>query len=101
MNEQRCILSDLYASRIASLHAAKLAMNDRKRALGRVHDSDDWGFVVFPDFHYEPPKFREDGVLYGGLEIAEALRIPINTVSTRLRRARALLGDMLKGEIEA
>ena len=33
-------------------------------------------------------------------EIAEALRIPVNTASTRLRRGRALLGDMLKGDIE-
>ena len=34
-------------------------------------------------------------------ESIDALRIPVNTASTRLRRARALLGDMLKGEIEA
>ena len=53
-----------------------------------------------------PGRYREVIVLYyyedmTMREIAEALRIPINTVSTRLRRARALLGDMLKGEIEA
>ena len=53
-----------------------------------------------------PGRSREVIVLYyyedmTMREIAEALRIPINTVSTRLRRARALLGDMLKGEIEA
>lgn len=92
MNEQRCILSDLYASRIASLHAAKLAMNDRKRALGRVHDSDDWGFVVFPDFHYEPPKFREDGVLYGGLEIAGALRKWLREMPPYVHKDSALGG---------
>ena len=74
MNEDRVILSALYADRIASLHRSKIAMNDVKRRLNRVHDSDDWGFVVFEDFHYEPPKFRESGVLYGGLEIAKALR---------------------------
>ena len=53
-----------------------------------------------------PGKAREVIVLYYYedmtlREIADALRIPVNTASTRLRRARALLGDMLKGEIEA
>lgn len=52
-----------------------------------------------------PGKYREVIVLYYYeemtlREIAEALAIPVNTASTRLRRGRALLGDMLKGEIE-
>lgn len=52
-----------------------------------------------------PGRYREIIVLYYYedmtlREIADALSIPINTVSTRLRRGRALLGDMLKGDIE-
>lgn len=53
-----------------------------------------------------PGKYREVIVLYYYedmkiREIAEALHLPANSVSTRLRRARALLGEALKGEIEA
>ena len=52
-----------------------------------------------------PGRYREIIVLYYFedmtlREIADALRIPINTASTRLRRGRALLGDMLKGAVE-
>ena len=52
-----------------------------------------------------PGRYREVIVLYYYenmtlREIADALRIPVNTASTRLRRGRALLGDMLKGDIE-
>ena len=52
-----------------------------------------------------PGRYREVIVLYYYenmtlREIADALRIPVNTASTRLRRGRALLGDMLKGDIK-
>lgn len=52
-----------------------------------------------------PGKYREVVVLYYYeemklREIAEALELPVNSVSTRLRRARSLLGDALKGEDE-
>ena len=52
-----------------------------------------------------PGRYREVIVLYYYedmtlREIADALRIPVNTASTRLRRGRALLSDMLKGDIE-
>ena len=35
---------------------------------------------------------------YTAREIASMLRVPTPTITTRLRRARALLGDMLEGE---
>ncbi|MDO5376909.1 MAG: sigma-70 family RNA polymerase sigma factor [Clostridia bacterium] len=50
-----------------------------------------------------PGKYREVIVLYyyenmKMREIAEALGLPVNSVSTRLRRARTMLGDMVKGD---
>lgn len=53
-----------------------------------------------------PGKYREVIVLYydQGMkirEIAEALRLPVNSVSTRLRRARALLKKTLGEEVDA
>lgn len=50
-----------------------------------------------------PGKYREVVVLYYYedmriREIAEALSLPVNSVSTRLRRARAMLGDIVKGD---
>ena len=50
-----------------------------------------------------PGKYREVVALYYFenmklREIAELLRLPVHTVSTRLRRARALLADALAGE---
>lgn len=53
-----------------------------------------------------PGKYREVIVLYYDQEmkireIAEVLKIPVNSVSTRLRRARALLRDMLGEEVDA
>ena len=53
-----------------------------------------------------PGKYREVVVLYYFedmklREIAEVLRLPVNSVSTRLRRARALLADMLGEEVDA
>lgn len=53
-----------------------------------------------------PGKYREIIVLYYYQEmkireIAQALRLPVNTVSTRLRRARALLCGMLGEEVDA
>ena len=50
-------------------------------------------------------KYREVVVLYydqnlNVREISQLLRLPVNTVTTRLRRARALLAKELKGEIE-
>ena len=53
-----------------------------------------------------PGKYREVIVLhyYQNMklrEIAEALRLPQNTVSTRLRRAKALLAEALKEEDDA
>lgn len=52
-----------------------------------------------------PGKYREVVVLYYYQdmklrEIAQALRLPVNSVSTRLRRARALLGKSLEGGVE-
>ncbi len=52
-----------------------------------------------------PGLYREVVLLYYDQEmkireIADLLGIPKNSVSTRLRRARALLRDQLKGEIE-
>lgn len=53
-----------------------------------------------------PGKYREIVVLYYYQdmkirEIADMLKIPVNSVSTRLRRARGLLGRTLKGDEEA
>ncbi len=53
-----------------------------------------------------PGKYREVVMLYYDQdmkirEIAEVLRIPANSVSTRLRRARALLEKTLREELEA
>ncbi len=52
-----------------------------------------------------PGKYREVIVLYYDQnmklkEIAQLLRLSVNTVSTRLNRARKLLQKALKGEIE-
>ena len=53
-----------------------------------------------------PGKYREVVVLYYFedmklREIAELLRIPVNSVSTRLHRARALLAGLLGEEVDA
>ena len=53
-----------------------------------------------------PGKYREVIVLYYDREmklreIAEVLRLPVNSVSTRLRRARALLREKLGEEVDA
>ena len=53
-----------------------------------------------------PGKYREVIVLYYDRdmklgEIAEALHLPVNTVSTRLRRARVLLKKTLGEEVNA
>lgn len=53
-----------------------------------------------------PGKYREVIVLYYDQdmkirEIAEALGLPVNSVSTRLRRARALLAKALGEEVDA
>lgn len=53
-----------------------------------------------------PDKYREVIVLHYEQEmklreIAQLLRIPANTVSTRLRKARKLLGAALEGEDDA
>ena len=53
-----------------------------------------------------PGKYREVILLYYDQdmkirEIAQLLHLPVNSVSTRLRRARALLGKTLREEIEA
>ena len=52
-----------------------------------------------------PGKYREVIVLYynqnlNAREIAELLHLSVNSVTTRLRRARALLAKELKGEID-
>lgn len=52
-----------------------------------------------------PGRYREVVVLYYGQnlnarEIAQLLHMSVNSVTTRLRRARALLEKELKGEIE-
>ena len=53
-----------------------------------------------------PGKYREVVVLYYFedmklREIADILRLPINSVSTRLRRARTLLAEQLGEEVDA
>ena len=53
-----------------------------------------------------PGKYREVIVLYYDRdmklgEIAETLHLPVNTVSTRLRRARVLLKKTLGEEVDA
>ena len=52
-----------------------------------------------------PGKYREVILLYYDQslklkDIAQLLRLPVNTVSTRLRRARKQLEKALKGEME-
>ena len=78
LNEERVILSPLFARRIKTLHDDKKKINDEKiKALGSIN-VDDHGFVYFPDFKFKPTITRDYGLVTGMYEIGTNFRRYLN-----------------------
>lgn len=102
LNEEKVILSQCYYDRIKGLHDEKIVMNDLKRANAKQHDSDDWGFIYFPDFKFVPPEFPEGDIISGPVKLAKCLRKFLNDAPAYVNKYSALGGawvDILQNNV--
>lgn len=97
LNEEKVILSPLIKRCISTLHKDKLAMNDIKMKIIGTMDFDDWGFIPYPDFKFEAPSDREDGIICGYVPIGCALRKFLNEMPKYINKNSALGGAWIGG----
>lgn len=96
MNTQRVTLSPLYARRIEQLHQDKLALNEAKLVEKGSINTDDWGYVYYPDFEFSVESERTDGIICGYVPIGRTLRKFLNAMPKYVNRASALGGAWVK-----
>lgn len=92
LNEEKVILSPLYAQRIKGLHDDKMAATDLKIRLGLAHDSDDWGFIWFPEFQFKAPIETDARPLYGTKNLGKLFRRFFNEMPKYVNKNSALGG---------
>lgn len=92
LNEDKVILSPLYAQRIQNLHDDKRAATDLKIKLKLNHDSDDWGFVWFPEFKFKAPIETDARPLYGPRNLGKLFRRFFNEMPKYVNKNSALGG---------
>ena len=92
LNEDKVLLSPLFSQRIKTLHDDKMKDTDAKIRLGLNHDSDDWGFVWFPEFKFKAPIETDARPLYGPKNIGKLFRRFMNEMPKYVNRASALGG---------
>ncbi|MBQ9951248.1 MAG: pyruvate-formate lyase [Clostridia bacterium] len=92
LNEDKVILSPLYAQRIQNLHDDKRAATDLKIKLKLTHDSDDWGFVWFPEFKFKAPIETDARPLYGPRNLGKLFRRFFNEMPKYVNKNSALGG---------
>ncbi|MBQ9416562.1 MAG: pyruvate-formate lyase [Clostridia bacterium] len=86
------VLSPLYKERIDRLHRDKLKMNQIKMKVFDHLDFDDWGFVYFPDFTFEPVSDRPDGLICGYRSIGKNFRKYLEEIPQYVNPSSALGG---------
>ena len=92
LNEEKVILSPLYARRINALREDKRKINEEKiKDLGSIN-IDDHGFVHFPDFKFEPTVTRDYGKVTGMYEIGINFRRFLNESPQYTNKNSALGG---------
>ncbi|MBE6732253.1 MAG: pyruvate-formate lyase [Ruminococcaceae bacterium] len=92
LNEDKVILSPLMSERIKTLHDDKMKDTDVKIQLGLTHDSDDWGFVWFPEFKFKAPIETDARPLYGPKNLGKLFRRFMNEMPKYVNKASALGG---------
>lgn len=95
LNTERTVMRPLYAERIKGLHDDKMAINDFKlKTIGIGNfDFDDWGFVYFPDFKFEPVGADKP---YGYRYIGTNMRRFLEQMPKYVNRHSALGGAWIK-----
>lgn len=91
-NEEKVFLKPLIEQRIAALHRDKRAMNDIKMKSIGTMDFDDWGFICYPDFKFEAPSDRQDGIICGYIPVGRTLRKFFNEIPVYINKNSALGG---------
>jgi formate C-acetyltransferase len=90
LNTEKVVLSELYQKKLKSLHDDKLFINDAKiRKLGSI-DIDDHGFIMYPDFKFEPKPNHKDGYVCGARVIGENFREFLNQMPKYINKNSAL-----------
>ena len=92
LNEEKVILSQLFAQRIQKLHDDKMKDTQAKIALNLTHDSDDWGFIWFPEFKFKAPIETDARPLYGPKNLGKLFRRFMNEMPKYVNPASALGG---------
>lgn len=92
LNEDKVILSPLMRSRIQQLHDDKMKDTADKIRLGKNHNSDDWGFIWFPDFKFKAPIESDPRPFYGPKAIGTVFRRFMNEMPKYVNKASALGG---------
>ncbi len=93
LNTERTLISDKYMRYITRLHDDKVAINDTKRQYLPLFDTDDWGFIHYPDFTFTSPySEREDGIVCGYVPIGKTLRKFFNEIPKYVNECSALAG---------
>lgn len=83
-------VSDVIMDRIHGLHEDKIAINNEKmKQLGYI-DIDDHGFILFPEFKFEPVANHKDGYVYGAKAIGQNFRRFLNCMPTYINQHSAL-----------
>ncbi|MBQ3927833.1 MAG: pyruvate-formate lyase [Clostridia bacterium] len=92
LDTSKVVLSPLYRSRIDKLHADKLEINNIKMKVFDHLDFDDWGFVYFPDYRFEPIIEDPSGKVFGYRAICKNFRKYLEEIPQYVNTASALGG---------
>ena len=92
LNEEKTQLSPLYSQRIRKLHNDKVRDTAAKIQLKLNHDSDDWGFIWFPEFKFKAPVETGARPLYGARNLGKLLRRFLNEMPKYVNKDSALGG---------
>ena len=92
LNEEKTQLSPLYSQRIRKLHNDKVRDTAAKIQLKLNHDSDDWGFIWFPEFKFKAPVETDARPLYGARNLGKLLRRFLNEMPKYVNKDSALGG---------
>lgn len=83
-------VSEQILNKIKGLHKDKIAINDHKiKELGYIN-IDDHGFVLYPDFSFEPEPNHEKGFVHGAKAIGQNFRKFLNTMPVYINENSAL-----------
>ncbi|MFV0502408.1 MAG: pyruvate formate lyase family protein [Lachnospirales bacterium] len=90
LKENKVVISEDIHKKIKNLHSDKIEINNAKIKTRGSIDIDDHGFILFPEFKFEPVDLNEDGKIVGMKSISKNFRKFLNEMPKYINKNSAL-----------